>query len=99
MKIRASPHFQQRINLREIPEGLGETILRNADGHYQNGVTGYLIAVRRVSFQGKDRDMALTYEHGDDEITLVTLHPLKDGQKDNRIASRRWVPYEPESKL
>jgi hypothetical protein len=85
--------------LREIPNGLAETILRDADGYYRNGITGWSIAVKRIEFQAKERDMALTYTVEGDEIVLITLHPLKEGQKQRRIESERWIPDEPPSLL
>ncbi len=94
MKIRFSRHYAERQKLRSIPDDLAETILIKADGHFRNGVTGWLIAVKRLVFQGKERDMALTYTRMGDEVILITLHPLKEGQKERRVDSRRWIPHE-----
>jgi hypothetical protein len=30
----------------------------------------------------------------EDKIVLITLHPLKDGQRENKVRSRRWVKNE-----
>lgn len=99
MKVRLAQHFAERQRLRDFPEGLAETILRDADGHYRNGMSGWNIAVKRIAFQGKERDVALTYTVDRNEIVLITIHPLKEGQKDQRIESGRWVSYEPKSLL
>lgn len=99
MFITYSKHFLKRKGLRGIPDGLAELIYYQADGHYRDVQTGTYVAVKRVSFQGKKRDMALTYSLTGDKIVLVTLHPLKPGQKANRIKSGRWIKYEPESAL
>lgn len=32
----------------------------------------------------------VAYKQEGDEIRLLTIHPLKDGQKANRIQSGRW---------
>jgi hypothetical protein len=99
MKIRLSQHFAERQRLRDISVGLAETILREADGHYHNGISGWNVAVKRIVFQGKDRDIALTYTVDRNEIILITVHPLKEGQKDQRIKSGRWIAYESPSLL
>lgn len=99
MKIYASRHFEERRKLREIPENLPEQILREADEHYRDQATGHSIAVKRILFQDKERDIALIYSREQNEIILLTLHPLKEGQWKNRVESRRWIPYEPESIL
>ncbi len=99
MKIRFSQHFAERQRLRDIPDELAETILRGADGYYRNGITGWNVATKRMAFQGKERDVALTYTVDRNEIVLITIHPLKEGQKDQRIKSGRWVVYEPKGLL
>ena len=99
MKIRFSQHFAERQRLRDIPDGLAETILRDANGHYRNGISGWNVAIKRMAFQGKERDVALTYTVDRNEIVLITIHPLKEGQKDQRIKSGRWVVYEPKGLL
>ena len=99
MKIRFSQHFADRQRLRDIPDGLAEAILRDADGHYRNGMSGWNVATKRMVFQGKERDVALTYMVDRNEIVLITIHPLKEGQKDQRIKSGRWVVYEPKGLL
>lgn len=99
MKIIYSKHFLERKNLRGIPDGLAETVYWEADGCYKDLQTGTFIAVKRLNFQGKVRDVALTYTRAGDKVILVTLHPLKEGQKENRVKSGRWVKHEPESPL
>ncbi len=91
MEIINSKHFLNRKKFREIPNGLAETILNHADEHYKDTQTGYSIAVKSTYFQGKIRELALTYEKTENKITIVTLHPLKKGQKENRIKTKRWV--------
>ena len=90
-------HLRQRIALRGIPEGLPETVYNNADAHYADTLTGMYIALKSISFQGRDRNMALVYTQSGEVISLVTMHPLRDTQVEHRIQSGRWVPYETES--
>ncbi|MGB9904844.1 MAG: hypothetical protein ACPLQO_09300 [Desulfotomaculales bacterium] len=91
LEIIYSKHFLNRKKLREISNGLAETILNHADEHYKDTQTGYFVAVKSANFQGKTRELALTYEKSENKITIITLHPLKKGQKENRIKTRRWV--------
>ncbi|MFZ5591751.1 MAG: hypothetical protein ACOY81_08110 [Bacillota bacterium] len=89
-----SRHFTARKELRDIPDGLAELVLKNADSYYIDVMTDYRIAVKRVEFNGAERDMALTYSISEDKIILITLHPLKEGQRENRVQSGRWVKNE-----
>jgi len=82
--------------LRAIPEGLPATIYQEADSHFLDTETGLLVAVKRLLFQDRERDMALSYTKSEDNVLLVTLHPLQEGQRERRIQSGRWTPYEPE---
>jgi len=91
LEITYSKHLLERKKLRKIPNGLPETIFNQADGHYKDTQTGYSIAVKSTSFQKKTRELALTYEKVENKIILITLHPLKKGQKENRIKTKRWV--------
>jgi len=38
----------------------------------------------------KNNDIMVPYRHEDVDIKLLTIHPLKEGQKENRIQSGRW---------
>jgi hypothetical protein len=82
------------MKLRNIPEGMAEEIVLQSNEYYQDIETGYLIAVKPVSLQGKNRNVAVTFERRGDKLILITLHPLKKGQKENRIKSKRWVRHE-----
>lgn len=85
--------------LRGIPEGLPETVFHEAEDHYADTETGTFVATKRLLFQGKERDMALSYRLIDDDVLFITLHPLKEGQKAQRVRSGRWILHEPECTL
>jgi hypothetical protein len=64
---------------------------------YYDHRTENIIAVSRARDGGKFREMMVAFLlESKEEITLVTVHPLKPRQKANRIASGRWIPYERE---
>jgi len=35
--------------------------------------------------------MAVTYNKGESIIDIITIHPIKEGQKEKRIRNGRWV--------
>lgn len=92
MEIVFSIHFKERNRLRSIDESIAMTIFNKADGFYEDTQTNTSIAVKRIEFQGKTRDVSLTYVTRGDKTVFVTIHPLKDGQKQNRINNGRWKP-------
>lgn len=49
-----------------------------------------MIAVMEVELYGRIREVSLVYVTGPNAVRLLTIHPLKDGQKKARVASGRW---------
>ncbi len=94
MDVVYSKHFVIRKELRDIPDGMAEAVFTPPNEFYRDVRTDYLIAVKRLKFQGAERDMALTCTIYEGKILLITLHPLKDGQIKNRVRSGRWIKIE-----
>lgn len=90
MQIKYSKHLETRLALRKIEYDLPRRIYENAEERFIDSETGHLIAVMRTVIHGKERDIMIAYTHGDADINLLTIHPLKEGQKENRIQSGRW---------
>lgn len=52
--------------------------------------TGHGIATMAADLYGKSREIMVAYVIEGDCAKLLTIHPLKEGQKENRIVSGRW---------
>ena len=89
-KIVYSPHLLLRLKLREIPYPLPKEIYQTSKEHYFDRETLKKVAVKRVKYKNKLREMAVVYEEINNQINLITIHPLKDYQKISRINSGRW---------
>jgi len=89
-KIVYSPHLILRLKLRKIPYALPKKIYQTAKEHYFDNQTLKEIAIKKVKFKNKFREMAVIYEEINNQINLITIHPLKDYQKISRIKSGRW---------
>ena len=90
LKIQYAKHLENRLSLRNIEYDLPKIVSQNAEERYFDNETGHLIAVMEKELYGKIRELMVAYEKKKDKITLLTIHPLKPGQKDNRIKSERW---------
>lgn len=73
-------------------------VFRRAKEVFYDKITGNSIAVARARYAGKIREMMVAFSEKEDEIVLVTVHPLKPQQKANRVTSGRWIPHEREKK-
>ena len=90
MKITHSDHIMTRIELRGLDKDLPENIYRNSDEHYTDTITGHDIAVLNTELYGRQRDVMVAYTTAGEDVKLLTIHPLKAGQKENRVSSGRW---------
>jgi len=90
MQIKYSKHIETRIALRKIEYNLPKIIYEKAEERFIDTETGHTIAVMKAVLYGKERDIMVAYRHEDKPVKLLTIHPLKEGQKENRIQSGRW---------
>jgi hypothetical protein len=87
-------HLRLRLALREIPEQLPRRFYLRAKEHFFDTNTHHHVAVARARYAGKMREMALSFDDDGETVTFITIHPLKEQQKMNRINAKRWIPYE-----
>ncbi len=90
MQIKYSKHIKTRITLRKFDYDLPQRIFEKAEERYTDTETGHIIAVMKTGIYGKERDIMVAYKHENEDVKLITIHPLKEGQKENRIQSGRW---------
>lgn len=90
MIIEHSQHIKLRLKLRGIDADMPEMIFREAQQHYEDIETGHLIAVKKHELYGKERDVMVAYRLEPGRVILLTIHPLKEGQVENRLDSKRW---------
>jgi biotin synthase-related radical SAM superfamily protein len=89
-KIIYSPHLIFRLKWREIPYNLPREIYQTSKEHYFDRGTLKRVAIKKIKFKNKLREIALIYEEINNQINLITIHPLKKYQKISRIKSGRW---------
>lgn len=90
MKVSYSRHIEVRLKLREIDRDLPRQIFEEAAERYLDTETDHFVAVMSKPLYDRDREVMVAYEVEEDTAILLTIHPLKEGQKDNRIRSGRW---------
>ena len=90
MKVEYSSHIEARLKLRRIDHDLPKEIFEEAAERYLDTETGHFVAVMPKPLYDRDREVMVAYSIEEDSATLLTIHPLKDGQKESRIRSGRW---------
>ncbi|MFB3885598.1 MAG: hypothetical protein ACE144_10250 [Thermodesulfobacteriota bacterium] len=76
--------------MRKIDYELPTKIFDQSKERYLDEVTQHLIATMQVQLYNKLKEVMIAYVIEGDVATALTIHPLKDGQKENRIKSGRW---------
>ncbi len=89
-RIRYSEHLLTRLSLRNLPSDLPLEIYEKAEERFEDKETGHRVAIKVTQIYGHQWEVIVAYEE-DAEIVILTIHPLKEGQKASRIASGRWV--------
>lgn len=90
MKVKYSLHLQHRLVVRKIDKNLPEKVFNEAEKRFIDKEIGHFIAVKKEKIYGKIRDIMVAYIHDGHDVKLLTIHPLKQGQKEKRIKSGRW---------
>ncbi|MFH1347846.1 MAG: hypothetical protein ABIH22_04060 [Candidatus Margulisiibacteriota bacterium] len=89
--IKYSNHLRFRLEIRNIPCDLAKDIYNYSREHYYDTITKYYIAIGAAEYKRKHREMAVIYKEDGEIIEIITVHPLKRGQKDNRVKRGRWI--------
>ena len=92
-------HFRLRMRQREFPDGFGEMLLRDADNYYYDTEEETSIAVKRLHFKGRVRDIALVFVVEGSAIAFISIFPLKVGEIRRKIQMGKWVHDETASIL
>lgn len=79
-----------RLSLRKIGYDLPRRIFEEPRERYYDRETGHLIATMRVNLYNKIREVMIAYVIKGDGATLLTIHPLRENQKENRLQTGRW---------
>lgn len=90
MQISYSQHLKNRLSLRKIEYDLPKIIFEQSKERYFDEKTGHLIAVMETELYNKNREVMVAYIIEGDCAKLLTIHPLKEGQKENRVKTGRW---------
>ena len=90
MEVRYSKHLMVRLEMRGIPYELPRIIYDRAKRKFYDTQSNLEIAVLRTKYFSKFHDITVAYRKYQDYILLITIHPLKRHQVENRIRSGRW---------
>jgi hypothetical protein len=76
--------------MRNIDYDIPREIFEDSRERFADSETGHNIAVTKAVMYGKERDIMVAYIYEEGRVKLLTIHPLKERQKENRVKSGRW---------
>ncbi len=90
MEVKYSEHIKNRLSVRKIEYDLPQKIFEQSEERYFDKETGHLVATMKVEIYSKIREVMIAYVIEENYTKLLTIHPLKEGQKENRAKTGRW---------
>jgi hypothetical protein len=82
------------LSIRRIDYDLPKKIFDQSNERYMDQETKHFIATMEIELYNKLREVMVAYVVEQDAVKLLTIHPPKEGQKDNRVRSGRWRKIE-----
>lgn len=98
MKIVYRPHLRRRIKERGFPTNYPKKIYKVAKLRFRDSQTGHLIAVAEMEYAGKLRKLAISYDIIEEQVEIITIHPILEGDVKKRVKSGRWRRNEEKEK-
>ncbi|MEK6964409.1 MAG: hypothetical protein AABX70_08375 [Nanoarchaeota archaeon] len=93
-KIVYTAHLELRLKIRKIPYGYPTRVCEEPDQTFYDQIEGNHIAIKKLKYGGKIRNMMIAYEEKDDSIEIITIHPITDEKIINRTLNERWTKHE-----
>lgn len=91
MEITYTDHLILRLNIRKIPREYPGIISRYPQQKFFDNIEGNYIAIKKLKYNGKLRNMMVAYDIKDGKIEIITIHPISDEKIRNRILTKRWT--------
>ncbi len=91
IKVLYTDHLNLRLKVRKIPFKYPRKIYEKPEQKYFDSAENYFIAVKKLYYNKKIRNMMIAYEEIENRVNIITIHPISDEKIINRLMNRRWV--------
>lgn len=91
MEIILTDHLKLRLKVRKIPREYPELIYNNAEQRYYDVLEKTVIAIKKLKYNNKIRNMMIAYEEKNNKVEIITIHPISEEKIVNRIIRGRWI--------
>ncbi len=94
MDVYYTRHLKLRLSLRKIPKEYPNEVYHNPERKFYDNTEEKYIAIKKLYYNGKTRNMMIAYEKKQDKIEIVTIHPISEEKINSRKANKRWTENE-----
>lgn len=94
MRLKFSLHAERRMNERKISKSIIRKVIEAPDGCFFDTVTKHTIFIKRLLFREEERFIAVSTDQTEDQVVIVSVHPIRRRDYTSRIESGRWIKYE-----
>ena len=90
-RIIYTDHLSLRLKIRKIPEDYPGKIYQGSEQKFFDNIEKTNIAVKKLFYNKKKREMMIAYEERNNEVEIITIHPITEEKIINRVMSGRWT--------
>lgn len=88
-RIEYTAHLKTRLRLRHMASDLPRHVYLQSTERYYDVQEERMIAVAHVEHEGRIRPLSIAYDEFEDHVEIVTIHPIRQSQIDNRLQTGR----------
>lgn len=90
MKIDYRPHLRIRLKQRKVPFSFPKQIIDSPEQEYFDALARRNIAIKKLFFEGKLRNIVVAYDIIKNKIEIVTIHIISEKEIKNKVQIGRW---------
>lgn len=90
VRIIYTEHLKLRLRVRKIPFNYPKNIFKSPEQKFFDVSEGNSIAIKKLYYNKKLRNMMIVYEKKNETIEIITIHPITDEKIINRVIKGRW---------
>ncbi len=94
MEIVLTDHLKLRLKVRKFPKDYPNIIYKNPEQKYHDVVERTTIAIKKLKYNNKIRNIMIAYEEKDNKVEIITIHPISEEKIINRTVRGRWTRHE-----